>query len=156
MNMNAMNTRWPVFIITLGLAFVAFSWWSLERAASGVSPVSDPNYYSHGLKYNSTNLEIQTAEALQWTVTPTVKGRALTVQVNDAKQVGISGGYGALTVQFEGAGQSPLPPLPLMDGGQGLYAVTIPAGLPRTLSANLTLTKDQATVQRRLLINMED
>lgn len=156
MNMNTANIRWPSFIITLALAFVAFSWWSLERAASGVSPVSDPNYYSHGLKYNNTNLEIQTAQALQWTVTPKVKGRALTVLVADAGQVGISGGHGEVTVQFEGVEQSPLPPLALIDRGQGLYTVDIPASLPRTLSANLTLTKDQATVQRRLLITLED
>ena len=156
MNMNTKNIRWPAFIITLVLAFAAFSWWSLQRASSGVSPVSDPNYYSHGLKYNSTNIEIQTAQALRWTVTPKVKGRVLTVQVVDLSQVGISGAKGAITVQPESAGQSPLPPLPLTDSGQGLYTLTIPANLPRTLSANLTLTRDQATVQRRLLINLDE
>ena len=63
MNQNTENSRWPAFIILLVLTFVVFSWWSLQRAASGVSAVSDPNYYSHGLKYNSTNIEIQTAQA---------------------------------------------------------------------------------------------
>lgn len=153
--MNTDTIRWPAFLITLVLSFVAISWWSLQRAASGVSPVSDPKYYSHGLKYNSTNIEIQTAQALKWVVTSTVKGRELTVQVQDAKQEGISGAKGALTVQAEGADQRALPPWPLTESGQGRYTVSIPAELPRTFSASLTLSKDQATVQRRLLINLE-
>lgn len=156
MNMTTENLRWPAFIIALVLCFVIFSWWSLERAASGVSAVSDPNYYSHGLKYNSTNIEIQTAQALSWTVTPTVKGRELTVAVADAMQVGVSGAKGAITVQPESTGQGILPPLSLMESGQGLYTVTIPANLPLTFSANLSLSKGQATVQRRLLVNLDN
>jgi len=154
MSMNTTNIRWPVFIIALVLAFAVISWWSLQRAASGVSAVSDPNYYSHGLKYNCTSIEIQTARSLSWEVTSKVKGRELLVQVDDAKQDGIAGGHGAIAVQQEGAG--PETSLPLTGSGQGLYTVTIPANLPRTFAANLTLTKDQATVQRRLLISLEE
>ena len=154
--MNTTNIRWPAFLITLGLAFAAFSWWSLERAASGVSPVSDPNYYSHGLKYNSTNIEIQAAQALRWTLSSTLVGRVLAVHIEDANKLGISGATGTLIIQADGSMTRPLPPLPLTDNGQGSYRVTIPASLPRTLSANLTLSKDQAPVQRRLLLNLDE
>lgn len=156
MNTMTKDLHWPTFIITIFVLFLAFSWWSLERAASRVSPVSDPNYYRHGLKYNSTSIEIQTAQALRWTVTPQLKGRLLSVQVADAEQVGISGAQGTVTFQREGDGASPAPPLPLTDSGHGLYTVNLPTGLPATLTASLSLTKDQATVQRRLLINLED
>jgi hypothetical protein len=153
--MNAENSRWPAFIIALIVTFVAFSCWSLQRAASGVSAVSDSKYYSHGLKYNATNIEIQTAQALRWTVTPKVQGRVLTVQVEDAEQVGVSGANGFITVQPDSAEQGPVESLPLLESGQGLYMLSVPAKLPKTFSASLTLTKDQATVQRRLLINLE-
>lgn len=150
------NVRWPAFIICLVLAFVAFSWWTMDRAISGVSPVSDPNYYSHGLKYNHTSIEIQTAQALSWKITPKVEARVLTIRVVDAKESGIDEAKGSILVQPEGAGQSPMPALPLIDSGAGFYTVTFPASLPRTLSASLTLTKEQATIQRRLLINLDE
>ncbi|MDD5758101.1 MAG: FixH family protein [Desulfobulbaceae bacterium] len=154
--MNTENIRWPAFIVCLVVSFCLFSWWTMNRAISGVSPVSDPNYYSHGLKYNNTSIEIQTAQALSWTITPKVKGRVLTVQVVDAQESAVSGLQGSVAAQFEGARQGPLSELSLSDNGQGLYAVTLPSSLPRTFSANLTMKKDQATVNRRLLINLDE
>ncbi len=151
MSINRTTNHWPAFLVALVLAFAAFSWWSLERAASGVSPVTDPNYYRHGLKYNSTSLELQSAQTLGWTVRPKLQGRILTVQVDDADQTGIPGCQGAITLHTETA----TPPLALSDAGHGLYTATIPANLPLTLEASLTLTKAQATVQRRLLISLE-
>jgi len=152
--MNTTANRWPTFIISIVLAFGAISWWSLDRAASGVSSVSDANYYSHGLKYNSTNLEIQTAQALGWTITPEVQGRRLTIQVSDAKENGISGCQGLIALSPETVEQKDLPPLALTDAGQGLYTAEIPPELPTTFTASLSLRKGQATVQRRLLINL--
>jgi len=151
--MHTTITRWPAFLITLVLAFAVISWWSLERAASGVSAVSDPDYYHHGLHYNSSNREMQAAQNQGWTVTPQVAGRVLTIQVDDARQTGVPGCQGAISLAT--GGQTPQPPLPLVDAGQGLYKVTMPANLPPTLAANLTLSKDRATIQQRLLINLK-
>lgn len=151
--MHTTTNRWPAFLITLVLAFTAISWWSLERAASGVSAVSDPDYYHHGLHYNSSNRELQAAHSQGWTITPQVEGRLLTIQVDDARLAGVPGCQGAITLAA--GGQTPLPPLPLADSGQGLYTVTMPADLPPTLAATLTLSKDVATIQHRLLINLE-
>ena len=151
--MHTTTNRWPAFLITLVLAFTAISWWSLERAASGVSAVSDPDYYHHGLHYNSSNRELQAAHSQGWTITPQVEGRALTIQVDDARLTGVPGCQGAITLAT--GGQTPQPPLPLVDAGQGLYTVTMPINLPPTLAASLTLSKDGATIQHRLLINLE-
>lgn len=150
--MNTTTLRWPAFIIALVLAFVVISWWSFDRAFSRVSPVSDPHYYSHGLKYNSSNIELQAAQALQWTVTPTVQGRVLSLRVTDAGQGAVTGGHGSIALQSDGQGQAET--LPLTESGQGLYTVSIPAGLPATLTASLTLSREQARVQRRLLISL--
>jgi nitrogen fixation protein FixH len=149
-----MNTtvRWPAFIITLVLAFTAFTWWSFIRAAAGVSAVTDPDYYSHGLKYNSTTLEQQAGEALGWTVRQQVAGRRLTIRVEDSHQVGIPGCQGAITFPGEGTGASPLPPLAVTEIGAGLYQADIPATLPQTLMTTLTIGKGQAMVHRRLLL----
>lgn len=150
--MNTTANRWPAFIISIVLAFVAISWWSFERAASGVSAVSDPDYYHHGLKYNHTSLENQSALDLGWTVTPAVQGRRLTIRIADESKTGISGGQGLISLSPETTGQEALP---LRDEGQGLYTVEIPAALPKTFNASLSLRKGQAAVERRLLINID-
>ncbi len=149
MDIHTTISRWPAFIISLALAFAIFTWWSLTRAASSVSPVTDSGYYQHGLEYNDTHHELLAAETMGWQILPQVNGRRLTIQVEDGRQAGVPGGRGFIAVQAE-AGQPT--PLPLTDAGQGRYTVDLPAGLPSTVAADLTLSKGQATLQRRLLI----
>ncbi len=152
-----MNTtaRWPAFIIALVLAFAAFSWWSFIQAASGVSAVTDPDYYSHGLKYNGTALEREAGAALGWRVSQQVAGRVLTMRVEDAHQQGIPGCQGVITFAGEGTGAQPLPPLEVTEIGGGLYRAEIQAALPQTLAATLTINKGQAMIQRRLILALD-
>ncbi|NIQ96979.1 MAG: hypothetical protein GWO11_09190, partial [Desulfuromonadales bacterium] len=42
---------WPISIVGLGLFFLSLTAWSVIQARSGVSTVTDPAYYSHGLKF---------------------------------------------------------------------------------------------------------
>lgn len=150
--MNTTTARWPAFIIAIVLAFAAFTWWSFSRAASGVSAVTDPDYYSHGLKYNATTLEQQAGEALGWTVSHQVAGRVLTMRVADDHQQGIAGCRGEITFPPQGTAAPPLPSLEVTEIGGGIYQAEIPASLPRTLDASLTISKGQAMIQRRLLL----
>lgn len=150
--MNTTAARWPALIIALVLAFAAFSWWSFILAASGVSAVTDPDYYSHGLKYNGTALERKAGEALGWRVSQQVAGRVLTMRVEDAQQQGIPGCQGVITFAGDGAGPQPLPPLAVTEIGAGRYRAEIPAALPQTLAATLTISKGQALIQRRLIL----
>jgi len=155
MTMNTTTLRWPTFLVALFLTFIVFSWWSLQRAAFGVSPVSDANYYRHGLKYNNASVELQAAQALHWRLTPQVKGRVLTVRVVDGREAPVSGASGELTLQAEGGQGKLAGPMALTASGPGNYTVTLPAGVPRQVAATLTLSREQATLQRRLLINLE-
>lgn len=156
MIMNTATLRWPAFLIALFLTFVVFSWWSLQRAALGVSSVTDANYYRHGLKYNSASVELQAGQALHWRLSPQLAGRRLTVRVVDGQEAPVSGASGELTLQPEGARPGAVtPPLALTSSGPGSYTVTLPDDVPRQVAANLTLSRDQVTVQRRLLINLE-
>lgn len=152
MTMDAKIIRWPAFIVGLGLAFAAFSWWSLTRAASNVSAVTDSGYYHHGLAYDSISRGLLAAEALGWEINPRVNGRRLTIQVDDARHAAVSGAHGFISVHEESAAPGSLP---MTDAGQGRYTVDLPAGLSSPLAATLTLAKDGATLQRRLLIALE-
>jgi len=146
--------RWPAFIIVLIAGFAAFSWWSIDRAASQVSAVSDPDYYAHGLKYHSASLDAKASATAGWTVTPQLAGKALIIEVRDATHQAIAGCQAIITFPpGQTAARMPIAPIALTDTGDGRYSGTLPAGLPTSVSATLTLNKDQATAQRQILIN---
>lgn len=148
-------TRWPAFIIVIVAAFAAFSWWSINRAISDVSAVSDQDYYAHGLKYHSASLDAQTASTTGWTVTPLLSGKTLTIAVRDAQNNSIDGGQALITFPAGQVGREPRAPLTLTEDGKGNYSGTLPDGLPPSISVTLTLSRDQATTQRQILINQE-
>ena len=154
MTMNLSTVRWPAFLVCLFLAFAAITCWSLERAVSEVSPVVDPNYYSHGLRYNSSALELQTARALGWRIDPELDKGVLTIRVQDEHKVGIAGCRGHLTLLTKTPERETVNPLTMIDRGNGRYTVEIPPDLPTPVAASLTLTKDQATVQRQMFLSL--
>lgn len=144
--------RWPIFLITLILAFIAFTWWSLDRAASEVSPVTDPDYYNHGLRYNHTQHERRGQEAREWAISQELSGRRLTIRVADGHQQGILGCQGSITFAAGGADQEATPPLKLTEAGVGLYTAEIPDSQTKALPATLTLRKGEATLEQKLII----
>lgn len=155
MTTNKNSAHWPFFILALVSAFVVFSWWSFDRAASGVSPISDPDYYAHGLKYHSSTLDAQTAASSGWSITPRLEGRTLTIKVADSRQNIILGCQAVIAFPSDSTKKSAIMPLTLSDIGNGHYSGTLPEGLPPSVSATLTLSKNQATTQRQILINQE-
>lgn len=140
--------HWPAFILSLILAFFAITWWSLDRAASEVSAVTDPDYYNHGLHYNHTPPRGQ--EGGEWAVRQELTGRRLTIRVEDGRQAGVLGCRGQITFAASKADQEP--PLPVTEAGAGVYTVELPASPAKTLAATLTLSKGETTVERRLLL----
>lgn len=147
------TTHWPAFIIAIVAAFAAFSWWSIDRALSDVSAVSDPEYYAHGLKYHSADLDLQTAATTGWTFSPLLKGQTLKITVLDAQNNRITGGQAILTFPAGQDAGGSIAPLTLTELGEGNYSATLPSGLPSSVSATLTLSKGDASTQRQILIN---
>lgn len=152
--MNASLARWPAFIISLVIAFIAITWWSLTRAASEVSPVTDVDYYRHGLRYSHSHPLGGADKGPEWTVSQELAGRLLTIRVADSHQNGVSGCTGALTFPATTAAHGATP-LTMTEAGEGIYTAEFPATLLRkTIIADLTLSKGEAAMERRLLLTL--
>lgn len=140
----------PWLIVLLGIGFAAFTAWSFYRAAHGTSAVTDPDYYSHGLRYNQTLLEQRAADSLGWQVAIDLVGDRLLANLNDSGQQPISGARGMLTV-FRSDLPQPLQ-LNLQESAPGRYQATLPAHLTGELTAAIAFERAGARLQRRLLL----
>ncbi len=138
---------WPLPLLLA--AFLAITFWSVYRAAVGVSAITDPQYYSHGLRYEDTLLEQRAAAAQGWSLAARLDGDELTVILADAEDTPLRGATCELLLQPEGR------PLRyrLGERAPGRYTAQLP---PATTAATLQATLDcrlaGAAVHRTLLI----
>ena len=155
MRSHAPHNPWPWIIAVIGLAFSTVTAWSIYRAGQGVSSVTDPRYYSHGLKYNSTSLETKAAQSLGWTITPAAASppRGIAFSLRDGDGAPIRGADGQITLASEAAGTRQ-PVIPLRETTPGIYRADLPPGLPPTVNAAISIGRDGARIRRRLIISL--
>jgi len=141
---------WPWLVVFIGLSFLTITGWSIYRASIGTSRVTDPAYYSHGLKYNQSTIEEKTAESMGWQLTSAIKGDRLifTLETGGAKPV--AGCKGELLI-FNGDNRLSLA---LREEKAGLYYAVLPERLTGSLTGDLLLQRGGARLNRRLLINL--
>lgn len=139
-------------ILLLLFAFLVFSGWSAWQASTPGSQVTDREYYSKGLKYNATLVEKHAAEVLGWVLTTEIEDKTLVFQLEDSDQLAVSGATGTLLVYLPKSpdGQA----FPLHESSPGTYIFSIPSELTGTLRARLTFTRDGATLNRQLQLNL--
>ena len=139
---------WPLpFLLLLFLGITA---WSVYRAAVGVSAVTDPQYYSHGLRYEDTVLERRNAAAQGWIMKARLDGDELTIRLGDGKGTPVSGAVCEILLRPGGHPRR----LGLVERTAGRYTVHLPP--PREASpvqASLDCRLAGAAVHRTLLIN---
>ena len=152
--MSTEKSKWPIAIIILLLLFIVITGWSIYRASSGVSSVTDPQYYSHGLKYNRTSVETTAALTMGWKVTPFLSNSAIELTLTNKEGSSISGCTGTVTFLLDPNSYSNVVTLALEDLGQGVYRAPLPASIKPNTNAAITLSKGQATIRRNLLINI--
>ena len=140
----------PWLIILLGTGFAVFTAWSFYRAAYGTSNVTDPDYYSHGLRYNQTLIEQRAADSMGWQVVVSREEQTLVATLNDGNRQPVTGARGVLTV-FRA--DLPQPQQLLMqESSPGRYQAMLPPGLTGELTAEVAFERAGARLQRRLLL----
>lgn len=146
------TTRWPAILIGLILFFLVLTGWSVFRATTRVSAVTNPGYYSHGLKYNRTLLERQAAEGLGWQIRIVLTGRRLEVRLTDREDRPVRNAEAELALFMDGEKKQNLLRLP--EEGAGDYVAALPEGLSGQLSALLQINRRGANLSRPLLLNL--
>lgn len=151
MNDAARATRWPKIIIGLILFFLLLTGWSVYRAATGVSDVTNPRYYSHGLKYNDTLIEQEAAEGLGWQVGIRLTGGRMEVRLTDRAGWPVAKAQAEVALYRADAKEQDF--IHLTEESAGLYAATLPAELSGSLGARLQINRLGAGLSRSLLLN---
>ncbi len=151
MTKSPLRGFWPRLLLLLALLFVGITGWSINRATTQVSAVTDAGYYSHGLKYNHTRVEQQAAESLGWSVTTTLENRRLQVRLQDRDGSAVAGATGAIILYAVRSGNPTR--LPLVELSPGHYTTRLPSDLRGEITARLQLARDGAQLSRSLMFN---
>lgn len=141
---------WPWLVVIIGLSFLTITGWSIYRAIIGTSRVTDPAYYSHGLKYNQTKIEERAAESMGWSLSSALDGDRLLFTLETESADPVTGCRGELQIFSLDNRLS----LALQEEEVGLYYAEIPEHLTGSLTGDLLLQRDGARLSRRLLINL--
>jgi nitrogen fixation protein FixH len=148
----AAKLRAPQIIVLLICCFILFLGWSGYRAATRGSEITDPDYYSKGLKYNTTLVEEKAASVLGWAFDFHLDGPTLSVRLLDQQQRPVIGGEATLYLSRPSAA---VPTLFLLTEAQpGIYQLTLPADLRGEHRARLEVHKEGARANRNLLLNL--
>ena len=143
---------YPALILLLLGCFLIFSSWSAFQAAGLGSKVTDTAYYSKGLKYNTTRIEKQAAEALGWKVETRLDGRMLEFQLTDNEGDMVNRANGSLYLAIPDTAENIH--LPLEEVASGTYQVRLKNNLNGTIQARLELEREGARINRQLLLNL--
>lgn len=150
--MTLKKNAYPLFIILLIGCFLVFSAWSAKRAIDAGPEVTDPDYYSKGLKYSSTVLEKRAAAVLGWKVETQLSGRTLELRLTDKEGKPVETANGDIFLYLAGSTSSKQ--MPLQETEPGVYIFNLTAGMTGEMTARLEFEHNGARINRRLLINL--
>jgi nitrogen fixation protein FixH len=143
---------YPSLILLLLGAFLVFSTWAAFQAAGLGSKVTDDDYYSKGLKYNTTMVEKRAASVLGWQVSTELDGRLLTFNLQDREGLPVARATGSLYLAIPGAAENIN--IPLKEVTNGVYQVTLNSAFKGAIQTRLELERDGARLNRQLLLNL--
>lgn len=143
---------YPALIIFLLGAFILFLVWSGFQASTQGTQVTDRDYYSKGLKYNSTQVEKRAASAMGWKLSPRLVEGELQVDLRDGDGQPVAAAKGLLHL-YSRPGIDLLK-LPLHEVASGRYQTRLPAELIGEVTIRLEFERDGARINRQLLITI--
>jgi nitrogen fixation protein FixH len=150
--MTTKTNSYPLFIILLISCFLGFSAWSAIRAIDAGPEVTDPDYYSKGLKYSSTVLEKRTAAVLGWKVETLLTGRTIEFHLSDKEGKPVETAKGDIFLYLAGSTKSKQ--LPLKETEPGVYIFNLTSHMTGEINARLEFERKGARINRQLLLNL--
>ena len=143
---------YSMLVVLLLGGFILFLVWSGFQAAGLGSRVTDTDYYSKGLKYNTTMVEKRAAEVLGWNIEARLDERVLRFSVRDQEGRMVSRAAGSLYLAVPGSAENIH--LPVKEVDPGSYQVSLGSSLNGTIQARLELEREGARLSRQLLLNL--
>jgi len=143
---------YPPMLVLLVSGFLIFLAWPAFQAAGPGSRVTDADYYSKGLKYNTTQVEKRAAEVLGWNLETRLEGRILEFRLADKKSEKVDRAIGTLYLAIPGKAENIR--LPLQEAAPGQYRVNLGDSISGAIQVRLELERDGARLSRQLLLNL--
>lgn len=141
----------PILLSILIGCFILFLAWSGRQASTSGTDITDRDYYSKGLRYNSTLLEKRAASVIGWHLETQIDGRTLIFDLRDRNGAPIPSANGHL-VFSEPLKNIPIS-LPLVEETPGRYRIDLPDNLTGESLVRIDFERDGARINRQLLIN---
>ncbi|TYO98773.1 FixH protein [Geothermobacter ehrlichii] len=145
------RNSFPPLLAAVILVFLFFTGWSVWMAVKADPAVTDPDYYSKGLKYNRTLIEKRAAASLGWNLTTSLERGQLRIELRDRQGRPVPDATGEITLF---SARSRTQQLPLRESGPGIYSVRLPAGLAGELRARIEFDRQGVRLMRDLLLNI--
>jgi len=149
---TVVKNRAPYLIVLLIGCFVLFLVWAAYQASTRGSGITDRDYYSKGLKYNSTLIERKAASALGWNLTFSLDDRSLRIRLFDKQQRPVADGEATLYL-YRPEASAPLA-FPVPETDPGTYRLALPEDLRGEHRARLDFHRNGARINRNLLLNL--
>jgi len=143
---------YPLLILLMIGGFLLFLAWSAFQAAGLGSKVTDADYYSKGLKYNTTVVDKRAAEVLGWRLETLLKERVLQFHLTDRDGGAVDKAIGTLYLAIPETAENIH--LPLQEISAGYYQVSLTDGITGTIHARLEVERQGARLNRQLLLNL--
>lgn len=140
-----------IIMLLIG-SFIVFLGWSAYQAATRGSDIADRDYYSKGLRYNTTLIEKQAASVLGWKVEVALREHTFDIVLRDRQNLPVSSGEAKLYLYLSSA-SAPIE-LGLSEIRPGTYRRVLPDDLSGEIRARLDLNREGARISRNLLLNL--
>jgi nitrogen fixation protein FixH len=150
-NENKKNV-YPLMIVLLIGVFLVFSTWAALQAAGLGSRVTDADYYSKGLRYNTSQVEKRAAETLGWRLETRLDGQALEFRLTDRQGTLVDRAIGAIYLAVPGAAENVH--LSAREFDAGRYRINLTDKIKGSVQARLEFERQGARLNRRLLLNL--
>ncbi|MCF6180253.1 MAG: FixH family protein [Geopsychrobacter sp.] len=141
-----------LLIMVLIGSFLLFSLWSARQATTKGPEISDPDYYSKGLKYNNTRIEERAAASQGWQLDTIIDHQSLEFHLSDSTGKPVSKAVGLLTLYLSADNQ--VMRIAIQEQQPGLYRLQLPETLSGSLHARIEFEHSGARISRRLLVNL--
>lgn len=142
----------PWLLLVIGGCFLFLTAWALFSAAWRTSGVTDRDYYSHGLRYNQTQLERKAAASLGWTAATELQDDWLLVRLRDRHRQPVTGAAGRLSLL--GANGKHDLTSELQEVSPGLYRGKLPDHLQGEQPARIVFEREGVRLNKRLLLSL--